>query len=105
MVFIAWAVVNTFEYNFSLYVQQVQLLPAIQASIRFLPNILVGVALIPLWGAIMHKVPAYYLVLVPSVVTAVSPLLMAVIKPTSSYWLGSFWALLLSPIAADGELV
>jgi len=85
-------------------IQQVQSLPALQASIRFIPNILIGIISIPLLSMILHKVSAYWLVLVPSVICVVAPILMAVTNPTWPYWYGSFWAILLSPLGADGML-
>jgi len=57
----------------------------------------------PVWGAYLHKIPAYYLVLVPFVVTLAAHVLMAVANPDWSYWYAAFWAMTLSPLAGDGR--
>jgi hypothetical protein len=81
--------------------QEVQSLSALQTSIRILPSLALGTILNLTTGLLVHKVPAYYLVLGFSLLSAGAPLLMAVINPHWPYWYDAFFAQLLSPLSAD----
>lgn len=83
--------------------QEVQELSAIQAAIRFLPNVLIGIVLNLGTGLLVHRLHANYLVLFTTVLSAGSPLLLAIIDPTWSWWYCAFWAVLLGPLSADGN--
>jgi nitrate/nitrite transporter NarK len=83
--------------------QQVQQASVIQTSIYFLPNILAGVALNVLTGLLVHRIRADHLVLFTSILSAVPPLLMAIINREWSWWLCAFPAMLLLPASADRE--
>lgn len=65
--------------------QEVQLLSAIEASIRVLPQILVGTSLNFLTGVSVNTVPIMPAVVISSVLGAGAPLLMAIINPSWSY--------------------
>ncbi|KAK7408825.1 hypothetical protein QQX98_009011 [Neonectria punicea] len=95
------AVINPMELFCSLFFQEVQKLPALQASIRILPSTLVGVLVNLIMGFFVHKVPAIWTVTLTSVLCAGSPLLMAVIQPSWPYWGNAFVAQLLMPISCD----
>ncbi|RAQ63802.1 aminotriazole resistance protein [Aspergillus flavus] len=86
MVLFSWAVLNGMETILSLFFQEVQDLPAIQAALRFLPSIISGITLNLGTGLLVHRLHANYLVLVASVLSAGSPLLMAIIDPEWSWW-------------------
>ncbi|KAH7048320.1 aminotriazole resistance protein [Macrophomina phaseolina] len=101
MVFLTWAALNATNYYSSLYFQEIQELSALQTSIRFLPNAILGIILSVATGLILHKFSAYWIVLLASVITAVSPALLALNDPDWSYWYTQFWAILLSAIAVD----
>ncbi|GFF94650.1 aminotriazole resistance protein [Aspergillus lentulus] len=101
MVLFSWAVLNGMETILSLFFQEVQDLPAIQAALRFLPSIISGIILNLGTGLLVHRLHANYLVLVTSVLSAGSPLLMAIIDPEWSWWYCAFWAMLLGPLSAD----
>ncbi|KAI9688299.1 MAG: hypothetical protein M1820_010281 [Bogoriella megaspora] len=101
MVFLTWAVVQTLEYFFSLYFQKVQKLSATQTSIRFIPNVVIGIVLSVAIGMVLHRASAYWIILLVCCLTAISPLLMALVEPTWSYWYATFWAVLLSPLSGD----
>ncbi|KAE8420608.1 major facilitator superfamily domain-containing protein [Aspergillus pseudocaelatus] len=101
MVLFSWAVLNGMETILSLFFQEVQDLPAIQAALRFLPSIIIGIILNLGTGLLVHRLHANYLVLVTSVLSAGSPLLMAIIDPEWSWWYCAFWAMLLGPLSAD----
>lgn len=83
--------------------QEVQELSAIQAALRFLPNVLIGIVLNLGTGLLVHRLHANYLVLVTTVLSAGSPLLLAIIDPQWSWWYCAFWAVLLGPLSADGN--
>lgn len=83
--------------------QEVQDLSALQAALRFLPNVVIGVVLNLATGLLVHRLRANWLVLVTTVLSAGSPLLMAIIDPKWSWWYCAFWAVLLGPLSADGK--
>jgi hypothetical protein len=83
--------------------QNVQLINVIGTSLRFLPNVIIGIILNACTGLLVHRFRADHIVLVTSVVSGVSPLLMAVINPNWPWWYCAFWGVLLSPLSADGK--
>ncbi|KAJ5204926.1 major facilitator superfamily domain-containing protein [Penicillium cinerascens] len=101
MVLLAWAVLNGTETILSLFFQEVQELPPIQAAIRFLPNVIIGIILNIATGLLVHRLHANHLVLITTVLSAGSPLLLAIIDPQWSWWYCAFWAVLLGPLSAD----
>ncbi|GFF61669.1 putative transporter [Aspergillus lentulus] len=101
MVLLSWAVLNGMETILSLFFQNVQQLSAFQASLRFLPNVIVGIVLNLATGLLVHRLRADHLVLFTTFLSAGSPLLMAVIDPHWSWWYCAFWAVLLGPLSAD----
>lgn len=120
MIFLSWAVMNGIETLMSLlcvYIpashievancyssfQEVQKLSPIQAAIRFIPNVVAGSVLNLGTGLMVHRLKANHLVLVTTILSAGSPLLMAIIGPRWSWWYCAFWAMLLSPLSADGN--
>ncbi|KAJ5513772.1 hypothetical protein N7463_003324 [Penicillium fimorum] len=101
MVLLSWAVLNGMETILSLFFQEVQDLSALQASLRFLPNVIIGIVLNLGTGLLVDRVHADHLVLVSTFLSAGSPLLMAIINPNWSWWYCAFWAVLLGPLSAD----
>ena len=83
--------------------QEVQDLSAFQAALRFLPNVIIGILLNVGTGLLVHRLHADHLVLVSTFLSAGSPLLMAIIDPSWSWWYCAFWAVLLGPLSADGN--
>ncbi|EAW07069.1 putative MFS transporter [Aspergillus clavatus NRRL 1] len=96
---ISTAVVNSMELFASLFFQEVQGLSALNASVRILPSLIVGVLLNLVIGVFVHKVPAFWIASVTSLLCAGSPLLMAVIQPAWPYWANAFIAQLLQPVS------
>lgn len=76
---------------------------ALQASIRFLPMAVVGVATNIATAHLVSKVNVNLLLGVSALMTAISPILMAVASPSWTYWTAAFIAMTLSPINGDGE--
>jgi hypothetical protein len=54
-------------------------------------------------GIVVHRVPAIYLVLLSTIICAVAPLIMAIIKSDWPYWYAAFPAQLLAPLSPDGK--
>lgn len=81
--------------------QEIQHQSALNAALRILPNVIVGVALNFTTGLVVHKIPAIWLIASTAVLTAGSPLIMALIQPHWSYWSSAFFAQLLTPFSVD----
>ncbi|KAL6406681.1 hypothetical protein AUP68_09482 [Ilyonectria robusta] len=95
------AVINSMELFCSLFFQDIQLLPALQASIRILPSTTVGIIMNFTVGLFVHKVPVVWIVMSTSILCAGASLLMAVIQPSWPYWGNAFVAQLLMPLSCD----
>ena len=68
---------------------------------RFLPMVVTGAGANFLTGWLVKRVRADILILISAFVTAVAPLLMAVVKPEWSYWICAFVAVACTPVCAD----
>ena len=101
LVLVSWGVVNSMELFFSLFFQNVQHLSALQSSIRFLPNVILGCIMNVCTGLLIHRLRADALVLSTFILSAASPLLMAFIQPQWSWWWCAFWAVLIGPVSVD----
>lgn len=100
-VFLCWAQFNAVSYFATLFIQDIQHVSALQTSLRFLPMAVFGLATNMVCGYVMDKIPANILVLVTSMLSAVSPLLYAISSPKWTYWAAAFPAMCLSPIGSD----
>ncbi|KAH7127585.1 major facilitator superfamily domain-containing protein [Dactylonectria macrodidyma] len=98
---LSYAVLNSLELFASLYFQEIQHLSALQAAIRILPSVIVGGALNFTTGLVVHKIPAVWLTVVTSLLSAGAPLLMALVQPQWTYWTCAFFAQVLMPFAVD----
>ncbi|RKL11513.1 hypothetical protein BFJ70_g16379 [Fusarium oxysporum] len=98
---LSFAVLNSVDLLTSLYFQEIQYLSAVDAGIRILPSTVVGLGLNLMTGLIVHKIPAVWLVAVSSLLSSGSPLLIGVINPSWSYWVGAFFAQILLPFSID----
>ncbi|KAK3635138.1 hypothetical protein LTR56_014910 [Elasticomyces elasticus] len=101
MVLLANAVANCMELFSSLFFQEVQGTTALGASLRMLPNLLMGAFINVITGILVDKIPATYAVLGASSLNIGAPLLMALINPHWPYWYDAFFAQILSPVSAD----
>lgn len=79
--------------------QGVQDLSPLQASIRILPSLIVGAIVNLTTGLLIHRISAFYLVLVSLILSAGAPLLMAVIDARWPYWYDAFFAQILSALS------
>ena len=66
-----------------------------------MPSLLVGVVLNFTTGLFVDRLPALWIVTVSSIICAIAPLLMAVIKVDYPYWANAFIAQLLAPVSTD----
>ncbi|KAG5657334.1 hypothetical protein KAF25_005898 [Fusarium avenaceum] len=98
---LSFAVLNSLDLLTSLFFQDIQHLSAVEAATRILPSIAVGIILNVITGHIVHIIPAVWLVTTASLLSSGSPLIMALIQPMSSYWIGPFFAQLLLPFSID----
>lgn len=81
--------------------QEVQGFSALQASLRILPSMIIGVILNVTTGYFVDRAPVFWLVLISTTLTAGAPLLMALIDPHWTYWKGAFFAQILAPLSGD----
>ena len=100
-VFLIWGTFNAIQYFLAVFYQLVQTLSAIQTSIRFLPMVVTSIVANVLTGWLVKHVRADALVLSSAIITAISPLLMAIINPGWSYWVCALVATACAPICAD----
>ncbi|GKZ26286.1 hypothetical protein AbraIFM66951_003607 [Aspergillus brasiliensis] len=95
---LSFAVINSIELFASLFFQEIQDLSALQASIRILPSLVVGVLIQVTSGFFVHRVPAIWIVVLTAVVGSLAPLLMALAHPSWPYWANTFVAQLLQSV-------
>lgn len=85
--------------------QQVEGLPALQSSLRFLPHVIMGICVNAATAYLISRVQVQTLAVVSALITVVAPALMATIKVGENYWYSPFWALFLSPVNPDGRFL
>lgn len=100
-VFFCWGSLNASQYFTSLYFQRVQSNSALQSSIRFLPQVIMGTGINILTGYLISRVQVRTLVVASAIITVIASPIMATIDVHTSYWRAAFWALLLSPVNPD----
>ncbi len=81
--------------------QEIQQASPLKTSLFLLPNFLMGIGIELFVGMFVHRVAARWLVAGSSLICALSPLLMAVVPPTWSYWKMAFWAQIFGPFSGD----
>ncbi|RDW73730.1 hypothetical protein BP5796_07172 [Coleophoma crateriformis] len=100
-VFIMWGSFNAIQYFLTLFFQSVQGLDGLQTSIRFLPMVVTGTITNFLTGWLVKRTRADVLLLGATLVTSISPLLLAIVNPEWSYWTCAFFAVSCAPICID----
>ncbi|GKU09429.1 methylenomycin a resistance protein [Fusarium langsethiae] len=98
---LSFAVLNSLDLVTSLFFQNIQDLSALDSAIRMIPSMVVGLGLNIMAGLIVQKFKANWLVALSSLISAISPLLMAVNQPGWSYWRCAFPAQVLMPFSID----
>lgn len=100
-VFLIWGAFNATETFLAFLFQDVQGLSATAASIRFLPEPVMGASLNVLMGLYVHRMQATWALLLSFMASALSPLLLAIMRQNASYWEFVFPAVFLIPVSAD----
>lgn len=95
---LCWASLNGTEYFTTLFFQQVQGLSALDASVRYFSQIIMGTSVNIVLVYMISRVRAVVLAVVSACITLVSPALMATVNVEATYWAGPCWALFLSPV-------
>ncbi|KAL7919276.1 major facilitator superfamily domain-containing protein [Trichoderma austrokoningii] len=101
MVLFTTAVCNCMELYSSLFFQQVQHHSALHASLQILPSLISGALTNISTGIFVNRMPVMWSVLISSTISAVAPLLMALIHPEWPYWYDAFFAQILTPLSCD----
>ena len=101
MILFSSAVTNGMEVFASLFYQQVQGFSALGASVRILPALVMAVITNISTGYFVNRVSVMWVVLVSSGLSAISPVLMAVIDPQWPYWYMAFFAQLLQLLSLN----
>lgn len=100
-VFLVWGSFNATETFMTFLFQDVEGLSATAASIRFLPEPVTGATVNILIGLFVHRLRAGWTLQISFVISALSPLLLAVMHEDATYWAFQFPAVALVPIATD----
>ncbi|PTB62256.1 MFS general substrate transporter [Trichoderma citrinoviride] len=101
MVLFTTAVCNCMELYSSLFFQKVQRHSALHASLQILPSLISGALTNISTGIFVNRMPVMWSVLISSTISAVAPLLMALIHPEWPYWYDAFFAQILTPLSCD----
>ncbi|KFY79779.1 hypothetical protein V499_01275 [Pseudogymnoascus sp. VKM F-103] len=93
------ALANSMEVFCSLFFQEIQHTSALGASLRILPSLIVGFITQLSTGILIHRLSPYHIILLALILSAGSPLLMAVTSAQWPYWYAAFFAQLLAPLS------
>lgn len=100
-VFMIWGAFNAFEQITNFFFQDVQLLSASETGWRFLPTPISGTLSSIATGLVLHRMRADSIVNVTTILSCLSPLLMALVNPVWTYWACPFTSIFLNSIGAD----
>lgn len=100
-VFLIWGSFNATEMFITFLFQDIHKLSATSASIRFLPEPVTGTVINVLIGLYVHRMRANWTLLASYIASAISPLLLAIMRRGASYWEYEFSAVALVPVATD----
>ncbi|KAK8007314.1 hypothetical protein PG989_001304 [Apiospora arundinis] len=101
--FIIWGTFNACEQLINLIFQEVQGKSAIEASLMFLPTPISAIIYDIIIGLILHRVSGTLIVASTNLLASFTPLMLALLDATWSYWSAIFPALLLSSVASDAS--
>ncbi|KAE8359337.1 major facilitator superfamily domain-containing protein [Aspergillus caelatus] len=100
-VFMIWGAFNAFEQVINFFFQNVQHLSGIETAIRFIPTPITGLLSALVTGLVLHRCRADAIINITTIISCVSPLIMALVDPAWVYWRCAFVAICLNSIAAD----
>lgn len=100
-VVLIWGAFNAFEQMVNFFFQSVQGLSVMETAWRFIPTPVSGLITAVVTGLILHRFRADWIMNSTTAVCCLSPLLMALVDPSWSYWSCIFLAIFLNPVGAD----
>ncbi|KAI0133920.1 major facilitator superfamily domain-containing protein [Xylariales sp. AK1849] len=104
-VFFCWSSLNGIEYFTTLFFQKVQGLSALQSSIRYFSQIVMGTSTNVALVYLIPRIRVMTLAVASACITLISPALMATLAVDGNYWFAPFWALLLCPVNPWGKFI
>ncbi|CAG8300304.1 unnamed protein product [Penicillium salamii] len=96
-----WGAFNGFEQIINFFFQNVQEISVLETALRFIPTPITGLLSALVTGMVLHRIRADAIINITIVISAISPLIMALVNPSWSYWRCAFIAICLNSIAAD----
>ena len=93
--FLTWAMFNALAFFATLVMQEIQHISALQTSLRFLPLVIISVLANFVAGYLVDKVAASILAFGATTLSAIAPIVLAVLSPEWSYWKAMFLAMCL----------
>ncbi|KAF1948822.1 MFS general substrate transporter [Byssothecium circinans] len=101
LVALSYGAINSLELFSSLYFQEVQNHSMLITSLYLLPNLMVAVCINLSVGIFVDRLPAGWLVVGTSLLSALAPLMMALVDPNWKYYYLELWAQMLAPLSTD----
>ncbi|RAQ57206.1 aminotriazole resistance protein [Aspergillus flavus] len=99
--FMIWGAFNAFEQVINLFFQNVQDLSRVETAIRFIPTPITGQLTALTTRFVLHRCRADAIINITTIISCVSPLIMALVNPTWVYWRCAYVAICLKSITAD----
>lgn len=100
-VFAIWGAFNGFEQIINFFFQNVQEISVLETALRFIPTPITGLLSALVTGMVLHRIRADAIINITIMISAISPLIMALVNPSWTYWRCAFIAICLNSIAAD----
>ncbi|KAE8394015.1 hypothetical protein BDV23DRAFT_180132 [Aspergillus alliaceus] len=100
-VFMIWGAFNAFEQIINFFFQNVQHLSRVDKAIRFIPTPIMGLLNTITTGFVLRRCRVDAIINITTIISCVSPLIVALVDPVWTYWSCAFVAICLNSIAAD----
>jgi hypothetical protein len=100
-VFLIWGAVTSVEQFVNFYFQNIKQDSTIRAGIQFLPSCIAGALVNLTMALIVSRIRGDWIIYGATSFSSIAPLLMALIRPSWSYWAGPFPAIALNAIQGD----
>lgn len=104
-VFMVWGAFNAFEQIINFFFQEIQGLDAATTAWQFMPTVVSGILSSFVTGLILHRMRADGIINITTMLSSISPVLMAIAQPSASYWGYPFSSLFLNCIGADSLFI
>ncbi|KAB8220912.1 hypothetical protein BDV33DRAFT_202878 [Aspergillus novoparasiticus] len=104
-VFMIWGAFNAFEQVINFFFQNVQHLSGVETAIQFIPTPITGLLSAFTTGFVLHMYRADAIINTTTLISCVSPLIMALVNPAWVYWRCASVAICLNSIAADSLFI